>query len=52
MKLKKLYIFLMFLAALVFARLGCGIIEGLEGNGENKKEDKQDAEENKAFRNF
>ena len=36
----------MFLAALVFARLGCGIIEGLEGNEENKKEDKEVAEEN------
>ena len=42
MKSKKLYIFLMFLAALVFARLGCGIIEGLQDNKKEGEEEGKD----------
>ena len=47
MKLKKLHIFLLFLAVLVFGTLGSGLVEGMENNKESathnsKSEKKED----------
>lgn len=54
MKLKKLYIFLLFLAVLVLGSLGSGVVEGMEGNtgkskthssNPNKEEKEQEPDE-------